>query len=245
MRQLAELLTGLSSDKAGRRFRKSQSEPGEKTILGKTYGGGTGSLEDIETFLRDVALHPNTAAHIARKLVVHFISDEPDPTLVNHLTEVFVQTDGDLLALYTAMLEHPAAWVDLGQKAKQPYDFMVSSLRALGLTAKQTAKMNIRRQREFFSNPISNMGQPILKTPGPNGWPEEVESWITPHGIAARLNWALDITQELGADLDPRTFVSSTLHELAGETLQYAVAGAEQRIEGLALVLISPEFNRR
>lgn len=245
VRQLAELLTGLSTDNTGRTFRKGQSEPGTKTVLGKPYGGGAGSMEDIEAFLRDVALHPNTAAHIAHKLVVHFIADDPDPKLVDHLTQVYRDTNGDLLSIYAAMLDHPAAWVDLGEKAKQPYDFIVSSLRALGLTADQTAKLNIRRQREFFSNPIERMGQPILKTPGPNGWPEDVESWITPHGIAARLNWALAVTQELGADIDPREFVSSTLRELAGETLQYAVAGAEQRNEGLALVLISPEFNRR
>ena len=245
VRQLAELLTGLSTNDTGRTFRKGQSEPGEKTVLGKVYGGGTGTMDDIESFLRDVAIHPNTAAHIARKLVVHFVSDDPDPGLVDHLTNVFRETDGDLLAIYTAMLDHPAAWVDLGQKAKQPYDFMVSSLRALGLTAEDMSKMNVRRQREFFANPIERMGQPILKTPGPNGWPEEVESWITPHGVAARLNWALAITQQLGADLDPRAFVTSTLQELAGETLQFAVAGAEQRNEGLALVLISPEFNRR
>lgn len=245
VRQLAELLTGLSTNDTGRIFRKGQSEPGEKMVLGKVYGGGTGTMDDIETFLRDVAIHPNTAAHIARKLVVHFVSDDPDPMLVDHLTTVFLDTDGDLFAMYKAMLDHPAAWVDLGQKAKQPYDFMVSSVRALGLTAQDMSKMNVRRKRAFFAKPIGRMGQPILKAPGPNGWPEEVASWITPHGVAARLNWALAVTQQLGADLDPRDFVTSTLQELAGETLQFAVAGAEQRNEGLALVLISPEFNRR
>lgn len=247
VRQLAELLTGLSTGKEGRKFRKNQSEPGEKTVLGKVYGAGDGAstLDDIESFLRDVAIHPNTAAHIARKLVVHFVSDDPDPALVDHLTHVFNDTDGDLFAVYSALLNHPAAWVDLGPKAKQPYDFMVSSLRALGLTAQHLETMNVRRRREFFKNPVDRMGQPILKTPGPNGWPEEAESWITPHGIAARLNWSLEIAQDLGADLDPRAFVSNTLKELAGETLQYAVAGAEQRNEGLALVLVSPEFNRR
>jgi uncharacterized protein (DUF1800 family) len=93
--------------------------------------------------------------------------------------------------------------------------------------------------------PLQTMGQSLRKAPGPNGWPEEAEAWITAQGLAARLQWALAISRQLGQNLDPRDFVDFALRDLAGGTLKFAVSGAEQHDEGLTLVLASPEFNRR
>lgn len=246
VRQLAELLTGLTSSNNGTQFRERSAEPGAETILGQSYGDdGQARLADIVAFLEDVAIHPETARHIVRKLAVHFIDDAPDAGLIAHMEQAFLRNGGDLIPVYTAMLEHPAAWGDLGGKVKQPFDFIVSGLRALGVPAKKVAGLKAGRVRRMYSLPMMTMGQPMLRPPGPNGWPEEAEAWITPQGLAARLQWALLASTRFGNGLDPRDFVDSTLRDGAGQTLKFAVAGSEIRAEGLALVLASPEFNRR
>ena len=246
VRQFAELLTGLSSSGSGTQFRVRAAEPGAETILGKSYGGrGKAKLSDIVAFLEDVALHPETARHIARKLAVHFVDDAPDLTLVAHMEQAYLRSGGDLTALYVAMLEHPAAWGLLGGKVKQPFGFIVSGMRAFGATRSQVAGLKAGRVRRMYSLPMASMGQPTLSPPGPNGWPEEAEAWITPQGLAARLQWALLASTRFGSETDPRLFVETTLRDVAGETLKFSVAGSENRTEGLALVLASPEFNRR
>ncbi|MEM9851414.1 MAG: DUF1800 domain-containing protein [Pseudomonadota bacterium] len=245
VRQLAELLTGLRVGDEGRTFVPRRAEPGAEEVLGRTYGGRRARIEDIEAFLRDVAVHPDTARHIALKLAVHFVDDTPDPDLVGAMAETFRDTGGDLPSVYGAMLDHPAGWAPLGDKAKQPLDFMVSGLRALGVAPDQVAALTANQANRQLAQPLAAMGQPLRDAPGPNGWPEEAEAWITAQGLAARLQWSLLQAQRFGEDLDPREFVTFALRELAGDTLRRAVAGAEDRAEGLTLVLASPEFNRR
>jgi uncharacterized protein (DUF1800 family) len=112
-------------------FRPNISEPGAHEVLGVSYGGRRRSRDDYLDMLDDLALHPKTAAHISRKLAVHFISDQPDEGMVSDMAEAWKKTDGDLTAVYTAMLDHPAAWRDEGAKARQPFDYVVTGLRAL------------------------------------------------------------------------------------------------------------------
>lgn len=246
VRQLAELLTGLTADKTGAGFAAKRAEPGAETVLGRSYGGsGPADPADFTAFLHDVARHPDTARHISRKLAVHFVDDEPDPDLVASMTSAFLDTGGDLPSVYAAMLDHRAAWGALGGKAKQPLDYMISGLRALGVSRAEIAEIPVRQANRSLAAPLAAMGQPLLRAPGPNGWPEEAEAWITPQGLAARLQWSLLTARRYGDGLDPRDFVDVALRDLAGDTLRRAVAGAEDRIEGLTLVLASPEFNRR
>lgn len=246
VRQLAELLTGLTINKRGTVFDPMRSEPGPETILGRTYGGdGLAQISDIKDFLHDVARHPDTARHIAEKLARHFISDDPDADLIAAIADAYLANDGDLPSVYRAMLDHPQAWLPLGDKAKQPLDFVISGYRALGITRRQLSVVTSRQAARTLITPLAAMGQPLRNAPGPNGWPEEAEAWITAQGLAARLQWSLLAAQKYGRGYDPREFVDFALRDLAGESLRFAVAGAENRAEGIALVLASPEFNRR
>lgn len=129
----AMVLTGLTIDRQDMdiAFRPNISEPGAHQVLGVSYGGRRRSRDDYLDMLDDLAVNPKTAAHISRKLAVHFISDQPDEEMVSMMAEAWKKTDGDLTAVYTAMLDHPAAWRDEGAKARQPFDYVVAGLRAL------------------------------------------------------------------------------------------------------------------
>ena len=84
VRELAELLTGIKYlSKRGVFYAKRFAEPGAETIMGRTYGGPKESQAHIRAFLEDVALHPETAKHLATKLAVHFVGGEPDRGFVD------------------------------------------------------------------------------------------------------------------------------------------------------------------
>ncbi|MCA8868878.1 MAG: DUF1800 domain-containing protein [Rhodobacteraceae bacterium] len=246
VREFAELLTGIFYNfRTGFAYREHTAEPGAETVLGKTYGGKVGRLEDIYAVLDDLAVHPDTARHIAGKLAVHFVADQPDPGMVDAMTAAFRDTGGELVSVYAAMLEHPAAWQNFGQKAKQPFDFLTSSMRAMGVGADQLENLPLRKSRIYLAAPMRMMGQPWQQPAGPNGWPEETRNWITPQGLAARIEWALMAAGLFESRLDPPEFARVALGDMAGDELLMLSSRAESRLEGMALVLSSPEFNRR
>lgn len=250
VRQLAELLTGLGiQSDGGRIFRPKRAEPGPETVLGRSYGGDPAELAHIHQVLEDLARHPVTARHICTKLAVHFLGDAPDPDAIARMTAAWLDTDGHLLSVYQAMLTHPAAWEPQRQNVKLPFDFMSSALRALALRPDPIrGKANDVEQRikKHFMDPLRRMGQPWGDPLGPDGWPEEDEAWITPQGLATRMEWALRVPQALLPELpDPRQFVTDALGPTPPEPVRFAARAAENKAEGIALVLISPAFQRR
>jgi len=244
VRQLAELMTGLTVGKNGRKFNPKMSEPGVENVLGKAYAR-TGSLQNIENALQDIAVHPDTAKHLSQKLVRHFISDTPNREQIAYMVERYLATDGNLKATYTAMLEHPASWADIGGKVKQPFDYVASSLRALHVDLSDRGKATKRLLNATLRKGLLAMGQPYLRAGGPNGWPEEAEFWITPSGLTARIDWATTLASTYGQELDPRQFLKDSLADATNAQLRGLAAGAEVKWEGVALVLASPDFNRR
>ncbi|SEP86764.1 DUF1800 domain-containing protein [Thalassovita taeanensis] len=252
VRQLAELFTGLTfSARNGTVFRKDFTEPGAETVMGVSYGGDKPRLADVHAALRDLAHHPATARHIAGKLAVHFLSDAPDPALVDQLEARFRETDGDLLQVYTALLEHPSAWQPALQNVKLPFEFMASALRALAVPPEMIGAISDPDQQEkwltqMFVAPLRVMGQPWESPLGPDGWPEEDSAWMTPQGLAARISWALIAPGKLLPELpDPRSFVTVALGPDAPDAVQFAAKAAESRHEGIALILSAPAFQRK
>ncbi|WP_425072400.1 DUF1800 domain-containing protein [Sagittula sp. S175] len=247
VRQLAELLTGLTFDaENGRKFSKGWAEPGAETVLGKTYGGGKNAhFRDIEAALRDIANHPAVAGHLARKLVVHFVSDEPDEALVASVADVWRESGGDLMAVYGALLEHPAAWAPERRNFKPAFDFMASACRALDMPHEAMVGLSEAEFRARMQGPLSMMGHVWQKPDGPDGLPEEDAAWLTPQGVAARLQWAVTVPQLMLAELpDPRGFVDVALGPDAPEAVRFAASAAESRADGIGLVLASAAFQR-
>lgn len=246
VRQLAELFAGMTVEaSSGLKYRKDWAEPGAETVLGATYSADPG-LAPIRKVLDDLAHHPATAQHIARKLAVHFVSDQPDPALVAHIAARFLATDGDLTQIYAALLEHNSAWAHELSNIKPPADFMASAMRALAVDAQRIQSADEKQLRRGFAGPLNQLGQRWLSPPGPDGWDEADSHWITPQGLAERVNWAMAIPQYMRPDLpDPRAFVDTALGRFASERTRFAAAAAERRAEAIGLVLMSPAFQRR
>lgn len=246
VRELAELLTGLTfKANKGRHFQKSLAEPGEEIVLGTSYGGDKPHIRDIHVVLRDLAVHPATARHMATKLATHFVSDRPDPDLVAAIERVWRDSDGELSVVYEAMLRHPMAWTDRNPNFKQPFEFVSSAARALNVHPRTVQSLTEKKMRQRFFDPLRLMGHIWQRPSGPDGLDEDDSAWITPQGMAARLQWAVIVPSLLVPQLpDPREFVQTALGSRANDTVRFAAGAAESRADGIGLVLISPAFQR-
>lgn len=244
VRSFARLLTGLSADKGGFKYRQAISEPGPHLVLGKGYGGPTTRLDSIKAALKDIALRPETAAHLARKLQTHFIG-QVDAELTDAMANRFLATGGDLAATYKVMLDDDRAWAPALMKAKTPFEFIVSAMRAAGADKTDIDRMKRKELRDGVVSATQAMGQTLFRPPGPDGWSEDASAWITPPGLAARIRWSVGFAERIQGSQDPRLFLKHALADAATPLLTRAVRGAESRSEGLAITLVSPEFNRR
>lgn len=244
VRQLAELLTGLTYDaRRGYAFDRKLSEPGPEDVMGKRYGGK--GEAPVRAFLADLAQRPETARHIARKLAVHFVSDSPDAAMLADMAQAWQDSGGALHAVYGAMLRHPAALAEPAVKARQPWDFLIASLRALGVSGAQVMEWPRALLAGAVIQPLRAMGQNWKSPPGPDGWPEDIESWITPQGLAERIGWAMRWPAVLGPLPEPVALAETALADRASEATLWAVVRAESRAEAVGIVFSSPEFNRR
>lgn len=215
-------------------FNPGLHDPGGQKLLGKVYRQE--GKEKGMAALADLARHPSTAAFIAGKLARHFVADEPPQALLAELARVFRETGGDLAALSRALVTSELAWSAPATKLRTPQEFLIAAFRALG------------RKPDFgqIAGPLIAMGQPLWQPSGPDGYPDGNDAWATPEGIKTRVDVAAALGRQMaGSIADPRLLAEEVLGPLASAETRQAVARAESKPQALALLLMSPEFQRR
>ncbi len=216
------------------RFEPAMHEPGSRTVLGRSYAEG--GEEQARAILHDLALAPATAQHIATKLARHFVADDPPPALVRRLAETFRKSGGDLPTVYRELVAAPEAWAADASKFKSPWDWGVSSLRALG-----------RRQLagQQAVNLMNQLGQPVWNPGSPAGFGDNTAAWAAPDALIRRVETAQRLAAPLAATLDARALAPRVLPGTLGDSTRKAIAGADSPATALALLLASPDFLRR
>ena len=240
--EFARAMTGLSlggpqdpeSAYGASVFRNIAHEPGERTVMGRHYRAG--GKEQAGAILADLAAMPQTARHISHKIARHFISDTPPQSLVDRLTDVWLSSDGNLTRVAAALIDAPESWDPIPAKFKTPYEFIISSCRACDAPAPDIRQL---------APTLTSLGQKPFAAPSPKGWPEETEAWAAPDAIVKRMVWAQRFSQSLPGDRDPKSIAVQALGARLRPATATAIARAESRAEGLALLLMSPEFQRR
>jgi uncharacterized protein (DUF1800 family) len=207
-------------------------EPGAQTILGKAYAQP--DIEQGRAVLADLARHPSTAEHIAFKLAHHFVADEPPPELVVRLTKMFRATDGNLKEMARVLVTSPESWDGKRNKLKTPGEWIVAGLRAAG-----ASEPNVERLLQAHGL----LGQPLWRPPSPKGYADDQGAWLD--GMALRLDVANRFATQVAEALDPQALVDEALGPLASNETRQTVARAESRTQAFALLLMSPEFQRR
>src|SRR5882724_6187049 len=239
---LARIITGWTF--AGRQgqlgppgnfvFNANAHQPGPQLLLGKNYAD-TG-LAQGEAALADIARHPSTAKFIATKFARHFVADEPPPALVARLQAVFGKSDGDLKALTVALVDSDEVWQAPLTKLRSPYEFVVATGRLLAQIPDDPSR---------YLGGLNLLGQPLWSPAGPNGFPDTNAAWAAPEGMKLRLDIAAQVASRLGDNVDPRDLLELVAADAASGETRHAVERAESRQQALALLLMSPEFQRR
>ncbi|WJR66767.1 DUF1800 domain-containing protein [Neorhizobium sp. CSC1952] len=277
VRAAALVLTGLTVDNRTLEvvYQPQLAEGGPITLLGRTYEDDEGDGQDHVLMLEDLAGSPKTARHVSRKLVRHFIADDPPDDMVEPMVEAWMRSQGNLTEIYRTMLSHPRAWAEPGRKIKQPFEFVVSGFRALGLPEKnfanlvsdlddedegpvgkamemagaaatrEEARRKARRANALTLGALQRMGQPVWQPPSPAGFADEVSVWLSASQLSERIAWSRMIARTFGQKTEPSAFLEAALGDAARPETRQIVAQAPSKVHGITMVLASPEFNRR
>lgn len=238
--EFAKIITGWTISDSGEaqsfRFRHFVHEPGRKTLLGRTYR--TGYDEGVRA-IKDIARHPSTAKFIATKLARHFISDHPNVADVNTLARSFKNSGGDLAAVYKTLIDMPSVWRELTPKFKDPHDYIVSSMRVMGI-----------KERKHVNKTVPSfalLNQTLYTAGSPAGWGDTERDWLTPDAVMNRLEWAHAVSQNIPTSYSEPIFSymrDTMMPAIDFETLAL-IDNAPSVKEAIALILASTANQRR
>ena len=215
-------------------FREVIHEPGRQTILGTSYGQA--GVRQGEAVLEDLAVHPSTARFICGKLACHFVADDAPAELVERMAATFLETGGDLSAVYETMVNAPESWTEQFAKYKTPHDFVVSTLRAFNHTPDSA---------RFIIGALDLMGQAPWRPGSPAGWPDTAEAWGGADALYKRIEWSNTVARAVGSRVNPADLGDAILGDAFHPETRKAVSRAESLSQGTTLFLASPDFQRR
>jgi uncharacterized protein (DUF1800 family) len=210
-------------------------EPGAKTVLGKSYRQN--GVSQGEAVLSDLAHHPSTARFIATKLTRHYIADTPPPAAVERVAEAFQRSGGDLKHTMEVIVDSPETWTQPFTKFKQPEEYAISLLRAANI---QQLPPNAA------IGAMQAMGQRPYSAPGPDGWADISDAWLTADLVWKRLEFAQTFAGRIArSDIDPVQVGEACQGELLSADTRAAIQNADSPAQGLSILFGSPELQRR
>lgn len=196
--EVARILTGWSLDRAGKgggtyKFIKEAHDMGAKKVMGMNFPAGGGEEEGIR-LLKFLSQHPATANRIAKKLAVRFISDNPPQSAIDALAKTFLDTNGDLTAVYRKIFQLPEFWSEDAKRAKikKPFHFIASAIRALDGKVRPDSARGLKK----LDQSLTQMGEPVYRCQPPTGFKDTAEFWVNPGALVTRINVSLEIADQ-------------------------------------------------
>ena len=202
------------------RFAPAAHDNGAKTVLGQTIPAG-GGIQDGEKVLDILAANPATMKHVSYQLCQRFVADTPPASLVDKCVATWKRTDGDLREIMQTIVASPEFYAPTAyrSKIKSPFEYAVSSVRALGGTVAEVSNTGRGRRQGQGQARVANslikppkgggyldasettllgqvgaMGQPLFQYQAPTGYPEDSSKWVSAGALISRLNFALALT---------------------------------------------------
>lgn len=203
---------------------------GEVTFLGRK--GRMGLPEVVDMVLR----RPATAAFIARRVAVHFVSPAPAPATVRELADAFRRGGyqvRDLMraAFRCAEFTAPKSYRSL---VRSPVDHMVAATIAVAGPAGDSARL-----MAGYGEPA---GQALFAPPNVAGWPPNA-AWISPGMLLARFGFVSELLGDR-QDLPPAAnAIAEQLEGNLGPSTQRRFDQATSERERWLVILTSPEFH--
>ena len=154
---------------------------GSRTIAARSESEG---MQDGIDLINALAMHPETARRLARKLWDFFVSEihAPDPAFVESTANVYLQSRTEIRPVVRHVLRSPWFTNPAMQYARYawPAEFVTRAIKEVGWQG-----FSLDRARA----PLANMGMLLFEPPNVGGWPVGT-GWFSTGTMLARSNFA-------------------------------------------------------
>jgi uncharacterized protein (DUF1800 family) len=147
---------------------------GDVTVLGFTHANSTAAGGEAagDDLIRYLASHPATAQHLAQKLCLRYVSDNPSSALVSALAQAYLDSGTRIEPMLNTMVRSDEFWQSRGLKVRRPAENLIATIRTLGSRPAHMDKA--LRTMEWNAR---TMGHAPLEWAAPNGYPDVAASW--------------------------------------------------------------------
>ena len=210
---------------------EANHDSGAKTILnGQVLPAGQSAAVDLEAVVQTVAQHPNVAPFISLRLIRNLVESNPSPDYVARISQVFIQSGGNLAQVVRAILLDPEARQgddptlpvpSDGGHLREPLLYVINLLRAFYGTVSAPhsveALAQVMGQQLFYPPTVFNYYSPLYQVGGGLPAPEfqlmnSATALIRPNSVyqlfTKQLNGAVSF------DLTPFTSLASSPPDL-------------------------------
>ena len=191
----AKLLTGYTIDywkTWAFGYEPGNHATGKVKVRGFTHNNahadGRAALRELLSYL---AHHPDTARRLAHKLAVKFVSDEPSADLVDHLAQVYLDSNTRIRPVLLALIGSEEFKKARYAKVRDPGEDVVATYRVLRVQVRQpTGEEQMANQMLWQT---SAMGHKPYEWNTPDGPPSRNATWATPARALASLemHWGM------------------------------------------------------
>jgi len=130
-----------------------------------------------------LAAHPDTARHLARKLVAYYLVSPAPDELVDHLADTYLKSGGDLDDVFFALASHPYATNDdLPPRLQRPLEFAVGLQRRVGDASPWR-----------IINFLNRSGNGLFDHETPDGYDAEPQSYANSNAMLQRWRLAREL----------------------------------------------------
>jgi uncharacterized protein (DUF1800 family) len=220
---------------------KHRAEPGNKTVLGKSFSSGPSALYKLINMLAE---DDQTAQHLSRKLAIHFIGENVSEEEIKKIYKIWKATNGDLAEVHRVTLE--VAQRTKIKKFLWPSTWMFQCIRLSG------AQFISDKNRNNGFGEIQNNGLPKYEPLGildeighnfwssrqPDGYSEKKQDWVSTEHFDRRIRIASRI---YGANPLLAGEEIAEIHEFSDRT-KMAISLAKTSKDKFIVALCSPEL---
>ena len=183
VREAARAFTGWGYTDRAFVFSANQHDTGSKTFMGKTGNFNGDDIIDI------ILARPESGRFLMSKLWKFFVYDNPEPAVIDRLTDVYFKNNYELKPVMQAIFTSPEFLSDKAYRAlvKSPVEYVVSMIKDLGAANIDTNAIRA----------ADSMGQVLFNPPTVKGWDGGL-SWINSAFFFNRANTANNLTLNRG-----------------------------------------------
>ena len=240
--RLAEALTGWTtipfanaSEKGGEfRFNPHAHQPGARTVIGRTYGAA--GVEQGRAVLADLARHPATAKHVAAKLAVHFVADDPPQALVEKIVAAVCRDGGQS--------QGTGGGADRGSRIVECAAPAAQAARRMDRRSHAPERLRAARRPAHHAD-AGHAGRAGVVAAGPEGVPRRLGGVARRHRAANRCRQRNRAPGRRNPARRRQPGRCGPGPAGLGGNQPDRARRAESRTQALALLLMAPEFQRR